>query len=44
MLDAKAENRPTARELYQILKKWKLGEYEDSEIIFKIKEYMTKSN
>jgi serine/threonine protein kinase len=38
--DAKAENRPSAKELYQILKKWKdeLKSYEDSEIGSQIKE------
>jgi serine/threonine protein kinase len=39
--DAKAENRPTAKELHQILKKWdyEVKYNENSEIHFQIKEY-----
>jgi len=38
--DAKAENRPTAKELYQLLDKWnsEIDNYEDSEICSQIKE------
>ena len=38
--DAKAENRPTAKELYQILNKWydEIEGSKDSEICFQIKE------
>ena len=38
--DAKAENRPTSKELYQILKKWndEIEGNKDSEIYFQIKE------
>ena len=37
--DAKPENRPTAKELYQILNKWYNEGYEDSEIYSQIKEF-----
>ena len=38
--DAKADNRPTAKELYQILNKWgdEIEDNKDSEICFQIKE------
>jgi serine/threonine protein kinase len=37
--DAKAEIRPTSKELYQLLNKWNKIEYEDNEIYFQMKEY-----
>ena len=37
--DAKVENRPSAKELYQILYKWCYGGYEDSEIWTQIEEF-----
>ncbi|RIA86296.1 kinase-like domain-containing protein [Glomus cerebriforme] len=37
--DTKAENRPTVRELHQILKKWAQGNNEGSEISLQIKNY-----
>ncbi|POG59386.1 hypothetical protein GLOIN_2v1722369 [Rhizophagus irregularis DAOM 181602=DAOM 197198] len=43
--DAKADNRPTAKELYQTLNKWKNNKYDDSDIkSFKsqMKEYNDK--
>ncbi|GBC25955.2 kinase-like domain-containing protein [Rhizophagus irregularis DAOM 181602=DAOM 197198] len=40
--DAKAENRPSAKELYQILNKWKETTC-DNEIYFQMREYYTKT-
>ncbi|GES83281.1 kinase-like domain-containing protein [Rhizophagus clarus] len=37
--DAKAEDRPTAKELYQLLYKWNNIEYEDNEIYSQMKKY-----
>ncbi|POG81394.1 kinase-like domain-containing protein [Rhizophagus irregularis DAOM 181602=DAOM 197198] len=37
--DAKAENRPSAKELYQILNKWNETEFDDDEIRSQISEY-----
>ncbi|GBC25968.2 kinase-like domain-containing protein [Rhizophagus irregularis DAOM 181602=DAOM 197198] len=37
--DAKAENRPTAKELYQVLKKWDKEGGINSEIYFQMNEY-----
>ncbi|UZO01643.1 uncharacterized protein OCT59_020155 [Rhizophagus irregularis] len=37
--DAKAENRPTAKELYQILKKWNETKFNDDEIHSQMREY-----
>ncbi|PKC09916.1 hypothetical protein RhiirA5_472582 [Rhizophagus irregularis] len=41
--DAKAENRPSAKELCQILKKWEETQYDDNEIYFQMKECYTKT-
>ncbi|CAB4414721.1 unnamed protein product [Rhizophagus irregularis] len=38
-LDTKAENRPSAKELYQILKKWHETQYNDDEIRSQMREY-----
>ncbi|GBC52610.2 uncharacterized protein OCT59_028758 [Rhizophagus irregularis] len=40
--DAKAENRPTAKELYQILYKWDNEEYDDSDTESQVDEYDDK--
>ncbi|RGB38838.1 kinase-like domain-containing protein [Rhizophagus diaphanus] len=40
--DAKAENRPTAKELYQILYKWSYNGYNDSDTESQINEYDDK--
>jgi len=37
--DAKPENRPSAKDLYQILNKWNFYGYEDSEIYSQIEEF-----
>ncbi|POG63720.1 kinase-like domain-containing protein [Rhizophagus irregularis DAOM 181602=DAOM 197198] len=37
--DAKAENRPSAKELYQILNKWNETQYDDDEIYSQMNEY-----
>ncbi|CAB4431340.1 unnamed protein product [Rhizophagus irregularis] len=40
--DAKPENRPTAKELYQILNKWNNYEYDDSDTKSQVYEYDDK--
>ncbi|EXX61289.1 hypothetical protein RirG_172570 [Rhizophagus irregularis DAOM 197198w] len=40
--DAKVENRPTAKELYQILYKWNYNGYDDSDTESQINEYDDK--
>ncbi|UZO01828.1 uncharacterized protein OCT59_020338 [Rhizophagus irregularis] len=37
--DAKVENRPTAKELYEILKKWNEIQYKDNKIHSQMKKY-----
>jgi hypothetical protein len=43
--DARAENRPTAKEVYQKLDNWYKGEYKDNKIYSQMHEYIIiKSN